>query len=341
MINKTKPNFSLEQPIKIENQLLNEGCDKNRKLEQKYDSKNSNFALLTNRRLIEVKGADGTLFLQNLITTNINDLTSGIMKAGALLSPQGKVLFDFLIGRGEENRYFIDVSDTVSDILVRRLSLYKLRADVEIILHAPMQLAMRAITENCDFPKNQSQIIQETEFYFLDNRFPPEEKIMRFYRSVTEPALMIEKRKIWDKIRIENAIAESGTDFTLGDVFPHDINFDQIGGLSFSKGCYIGQEVISRMHHRGTARRRLLLVKAQQALPASGTSIEADNKPIGVMGSSLAGEKSYQGLAIIRLDRAKSALDKGLSIYAGNAEIQLEIPSYAKFSYPSIAAKDV
>jgi len=340
--------------------------------------------LLSDRRLIKVRGADAADFLQGLITTNINDVTSGIMKAGALLSPQGKVFFDFLVGRGGETCYFIDAPASIADMLTKRLSLYKLRSAVDILLHAPMKVAIiknlqqfpksgkRFSDINCDENNKEEPL---TELCFCDDRFACEDKIMRLYQfgqfpesekrfsdencginnkgehesdtkivsdaPATVASLNIEERQEWDFLRIENAIAESGADFTLGDVFAHDINLDQIGGLSFSKGCYIGQEVVSRMHHRGTARRRLLLVYAQEPLPASGTILEADAKPLGHMGSNITLHGENKGLAIVRLDRVKNALDKGLTITAGNIEVRLEIPAHVQFSYPSISTGDV
>jgi len=108
---------------------------------------------------------------------------------------------------------------------------------------------------------------------------------MRAFHLHHEALLAENNSEKWHRMRIEHGIAESGIDFDLGDVFPHDVNFDQIGGVSFKKGCYIGQEVVSRMHHRGTARRRLLLVEADSHLPPKGSPIEAAEKPIGTMGS--------------------------------------------------------
>lgn len=72
----------------------------------------------------------------------------------------------------------------------------------------------------------------------------------------------------WNQLRIRYAIVESDQDYEIGKVFPHDINYDQINGLAFNKGCYIGQEIVSRMHHRHAARRRILIVKGQCDLPS-------------------------------------------------------------------------
>src|SRR5690606_25391943 len=100
----------------------------------------------------------------------------------------------------------------------------------------------------------------------------------------------------WHTFRIAHGIAESGSDYALGDAFPHDVLLDQTGGIGFQKGCYVGQEVVSRMQHRGTARRRVLIASGESALPAPGTEIVAGGKALGTLGSVV----GAQGLAIVR-----------------------------------------
>ena len=105
------------------------------------------------------------------------------------------------------------------------------------------------------------------------------------------------------------------------------------GGVGFRKGCFIGQEVVSRMQHRGTARRRVLLVSAGADLPAAGTELRADGKVIGTLGSA----SGPYGLAIARIDRVKAALDAGSEITAGDVAVSLAIPAWASFTYPEAA----
>ncbi len=119
-------------------------------------------------------------------------------------------------------------------------------------------------------------------------------------------------------------------DYLLGDAFPHDVNLDQTGGVSFRKGCFVGQEVVSRMQHRGTARRRILIVSCASELPATGTSITADGREIGTLGS-VAGNA---GLALVRIDRVKEATHKGIPILAGEVAVHLAIPPEHRFTFP-------
>ena len=114
----------------------------------------------------------------------------------------------------------------------------------------------------------------------------------------------------WHAFRIAHGVAESGADYALGDAFPHDVLLDQNGGVGFRKGCYVGQEVVSRMQHRGTARRRVLIVDGDGDLPAPGTEIIAGGRAIGTLGSVAGGV----GLAIVRIDQVKDAMDAGTPI---------------------------
>src|SRR6185312_14806155 len=101
----------------------------------------------------------------------------------------------------------------------------------------------------------------------------------------------------WNAYRIATGVAESGADYALGDAFPHDVLLDQVGGIGFQKGCYVGQEVVSRMQHRGTARRRVLIVRGKAPLPAPGAEITAGSRAIGALGSV----SGNNGLAIVRI----------------------------------------
>jgi folate-binding protein YgfZ len=122
--------------------------------------------------------------------------------------------------------------------------------------------------------------------------------------------------------RIACGVPRGGIDFAYGDAFPHETNMDRMAGVDFDKGCYIGQEVVSRMQHRGTARTRIVAVTLDGTTPVAGTEIRAADKPIGTMGSSA----GNSGLALVRADRATDALDAGAALLAGDITIQLADP---------------
>ena len=119
--------------------------------------------------------------------------------------------------------------------------------------------------------------------------------------------------------RIASGVPRGGLDFMYGDAFPHETNMDRLHGIDFEKGCYVGQEVVSRMQHRGTARTRTVRVIIEGPSPEPGATILAGDKPIGTMGSTA----GHNGLALIRTDRASDALQAGLPLTSGGLAIQL------------------
>ena len=123
---------------------------------------------------------------------------------------------------------------------------------------------------------------------------------------------------------------EGIADYAYGDAFPHEVLFDQFSGVDFSKGCYVGQEVVSRMHHRGTARKRIIMIKSDRQLPEPGTKIMAGTKPVGETGSS----SGTIGLAMLRLDRVKDAIDAGVGMHADDIEVNASIQPWANFDWP-------
>ncbi|KRB31965.1 MULTISPECIES: YgfZ/GcvT domain-containing protein [Mesorhizobium] len=275
------------------------------------------FALLKDRALISVSGPDAEHFLQNILTTDLDTLGESEAKPGALLTPQGKILFDFLISRAGENAFRLECRADISDDFVRRLMLYRLRAKVEIA-KSEQALVTVAWGKESIPSENDSTAVADTRF--------PGEGVTRSYAGTEDAG----DDDAWQTFRIAHGIVESGADYALGDAFPHDVLLDETGGVGFRKGCYVGQEVVSRMQHRGTARRRVLIVQASPPLPAAGTDLTVEGRPVGTLGSSTGGT----GLAIARIDRVKAALDAGLPILAGDVPVTVTIPAWAKFRFP-------
>jgi folate-binding protein YgfZ len=133
-------------------------------------------------------------------------------------------------------------------------------------------------------------------------------------------------------LRIENGVAELGSDYAAQDAFPHDVNFDQTGGVSFRKGCYVGQEVVSRMQHRGTARKRLLVIAAASPLEP-GADLVAGGRAAGKLGTP-AGNRA---LAIARLDRVKEANDAGQPLVASGVAVSASLPPGVSYGWPDAA----
>ena len=280
---------------------------------------------LWDRAIIAVEGADAETFLQNIVTTDLALLSEGEARPGALLSPQGKILFDFLVSRAGNERLLLECRAALADDFVRRLTLYKLRAKAAI---AKRDQAVVAVTWGGDSSASQ------TDSGVADTRFPATAKVVRDYASPL-PAENTPEAD-WHALRIAHGVAESGFDYAAGDAFPHDVLLDENGGVGFRKGCYIGQEVVSRMQHRGTARRRVLIATAAHSLPASGTEIVTGGRAVGVLGTVVGG----RALAIARIDRVKEALDAGQSITAADVPLALDIPPGASFTFPEATAAE-
>ena len=267
---------------------------------------------LKNRSLIRVSGPEAQPFLQNLITTDLAALAADEARPGALLTPQGKILFDFMIWQDGDG-FIIDTDDDQRDALLKRLGMYKLRAAVDL---SP---AGEGVTVSWDGAHTGP----------ADSRFA--KAGVALVRQAGQHGA--DDREIYDALRIASGVAVSGQDYALQDAFPHDVLMDFNGGLSFKKGCYVGQEVVSRMQHRGTARRRVVTVKAETALPPSGTEITAGGKPVGTLGSVV----GKGGLAIVRIDRAGEAIATATPLLAGETAVILELPAWTRLTFPSTA----
>jgi len=279
-------------------------------------------AILADRAIIDVSGPDAEHFLQNILTLDLDALGKDEAKPGALLAPQGKIMFDFLVSRSGDNALRLECRADIADDFVRRLMLYRLRAKAEI---SKQDQSVVAVTWQADSAASHS------DSTVRDSRF--QQPVFRHYGPHPEASA---SEADWHSFRIDNGVAESGADYALSDAFPHDVLLDQMGGVGFKKGCFIGQEVVSRMQHRGTARRRVLLVSAATGLPAPGTELRADGKVLGTL-SSVDGSN---GLAIARIDRVKAALDAGSAITADDVTVALAIPAWASFTYPEAASAE-
>jgi folate-binding protein YgfZ len=266
---------------------------------------------LKDRALVSVAGEDAQKFLQDLVTADVDALAPGDATYASLLTPQGKVLFDFFVIR-EPQGYLIDCVLSQREVLVKRLAFYKLRAKIAITTADKRQA----------FAVLGGGIAEAT----VDPRTPAMGQ--RLYEGLPTSE---EGTGAYHQRRIALGLAEGGQDFESGEIFPHEANFDQIGAVSFQKGCFVGQEVVSRMEHRGTARSRILPCRVEGALPAKGSEISAAGKAIG-RACSGAGDRL---LALLRLDRLEEARGRGLPVTAGGSTLYPERPPWARFTLPA------
>lgn len=278
-------------------------------------------ALLPDRAVVTVTGEDSTGLLQGVVTCNVETLEPGEARLGALLTPQGKVLFDFLISRieipGIEGGYRLDTEATRAPDLLKRLTLYRLRAKAALALDPTLSVA--AAWDGAGTAMD-TEVVTDGRLADLGTRLYAAQGA--FSADATEAD--------YHAHRIGLGIPEGGRDFAFSDAFPHEALMDQLGGVDFKKGCYVGQEVVSRMQHRGSARTRIVPVVAVEGTLESGAEITAGARGLGTVGS-VAGPR---GLAMLRLDRLADAVATGEPLRAGGARLGVEKPSFATFAFP-------
>lgn len=271
-------------------------------------------AYLGDRGLIKISGPEARGFLQGLVTGNVVNLPEGEARWAALLSPQGKILFDFLMSAQSDaasgEAIFFDVAREKAADLVKRLTMYKLRAKVEISDESEnfgvVALYGGAVAEGARDARRPE----------LGNRLiVAAEKLGAVLTTFGGDFGEAD----YDAHRIALGIPQGGVDFAYGDAFPHEADMDQLNGVDFKKGCFVGQEVVARMQYRGTTRNRVLKVLIEGAAPAVGAEVSAGEIRVGVMGSS-AGAK---GLALLRIDRAEEAAQAGKALACGEAVLRL------------------
>jgi folate-binding protein YgfZ len=280
-------------------------------------------SLLPSRAVLKIGGADAHKFLQGLITNDIAKVRGADAVHAGLLSPQGKVLFDFFLV-AEGDGFLADVTREKQDELLRRLAFYRLRAAVEIGADPSRQVA--ACWGGMPAEPPGAILYADPRLSALGYR--------AFLPQGASPATLgcaAASEQDYHAFRISLGVPEGGKDYAFGDAFPHEALFDQLHGVDFHKGCFVGQEVVARMEHRGTARKRIVPVEGEAPLPAPGTSIEAAGAAIGTLGSV----SGTLGLALIRLDRAEDALARGETLAAGGVGIALRRPAFARFAMPA------
>jgi hypothetical protein len=261
------------------------------------------FHRLSDRAVLAVSGADAPGFLQGLVTADVRGLAAGEARYGALLTPQGKILFDFFIV-GDNDGFLIDCARDQREALSQRLGFYRLRAKVAIVARDDLAVAA-------------SPTPQAAAACYRD----PRHADLGYRLLVDAGQAPAADGSEYRRLRLALGIADSA-EIGSGQLYPHEANLDRIGGVSFNKGCYVGQEVVSRMEHRGTARSRVCAVVLSQGSATPGSDILAGGKPVG----ALIAVDGLDGLALIRLDRATEAATAGQPLLTDGATVHVRQP---------------
>jgi folate-binding protein YgfZ len=275
-------------------------------------------AFLADRSVVKVSGEDARNFLNGLVTTDMTQLAPGLGRFGALLTPQGKIVVDFLnteAPSGHGGGFLLDCPRPLAQGLASKLGFYKLRAKV----------AVENLSENLGvIAAWDGEPAMKPDLAFADPRdtalgwriLAPQDLAEKVSDLIGADLL---DSTAYEAHRIATGVPRGGLDFIYGDAFPHETNMDRLHGVDFDKGCYVGQEVVSRMQHRGTARTRTVRVTLEGAPPEAGTTVLAGDKQVGTMGST----SGSNGLALIRTDRVSDALEAGATLTAGGLGIRL------------------
>lgn len=266
---------------------------------------------LDHRVVLVVSGDDAETFLQGLLTVSTIDVAMRESRYGALLTPQGKIIADMILMRIEEG-FLLDCAASIAPSLLKRLRMFRLRAAVAIEERSDL-----GVTAFEGSPDPRSTLAPARSF---GPRVSSPRGDMAAYHAA----------------RIAAGIAEQGIDFGAEDVFPADINMDLNGGVDFRKGCFVGQEVVSRMKRRGTARRRTLKASFSADIPAL-SPVLANGFEIGILTSVSGGA----GLARVQIDRLAEAMARNESITAAGQLIRFDNPPWLSAELAALAdAKD-
>jgi tRNA-modifying protein YgfZ len=247
----------------------------------------------TDRRLLRVSGPEARDFLQGVVTNDVRRVDAGLAYA-ALLSPQGKYLFDFLMA-ADGDGILLDVHKESVEALARRLGLYRLRAKVTI------ELASIAVIVGIGAPPPEGALPDPRDAGLGWRLYCPEAEGVLATLEPLDPA-------DWHALRIERAVPETGVELVPDDTYILEAGFERLGGVDFKKGCYVGQEVVARMKHKTELRKGLVPVRIEGEAPPPGTAITAeDGRAAGILYSAAGG----RGLAHLRFDRAEGPLTAG------------------------------
>ena len=271
-------------------------------------------SFLSERGIVAVGGADAPDLLHRLFTNSTLAMAGGDARYAAFLSPQGKLLFDFIVVAAPDEEtplFLLDCLARQAADLTKRLNFQKLRAKVTVTDRSAA-FGVAAVWGAAP-PPAENLVVRDPRHPDLGWRVIGPRTVLAAAYPDTPGRYAAH--------RIGLGVPQGGVDFVYGDAFAHDANLDHLHGVDFKKGCYVGQEVVARVHFRKSARKRIVPVRFA-APPASGAEVMAAEIHLGTLGSVGASE----GLALLRLDRLAEAEAAGLPISAGGQTLEVTVP---------------
>jgi folate-binding protein YgfZ len=292
------------------------------------------YVSLPDRGVLALQGGDVRPFLQGLISNDVAQVQADRAVYGALLTPQGKFLFDFFIVQ-DSGRLLLEAEAARLGELQRRLLMYRLRSKVDIDDCSEHFEVVALIGDDPaaalglpDLP-GAARALDEG-LVFVDPRLPrlgARALLPRDTARATLAALGFEavEREAYERLRLTLGVPDGSRDLVVEKATLLESGFEELHGVDFDKGCFVGQELTARMKYRGLVRKRLLPVTFAGAPPPAGTVIRLGQREAGEMRSGIEG----QGLALLRLEHVEKAKADGMPLMAGDTEILPVVPPWA------------
>ena len=286
------------------------------------------------RGVLGVGGPEARTFLQGLVTNDVTRVNPARAIYAALLTPQGKFLFDFLIADDGIGGLLLDTDRDRLPELAKRLTFYKLRSKVEIVDRSD-DLAVTAQIGEAAARHAKLNGAAGNAWRFGDTMIMVDPRLARLGVRLIHPAgqaLAIAGDETgspedYEALRLDLGVPEGGRDVLVDKSFILESNFEELNAIDFDKGCYVGQELTARTKHRGKIRKRLFRVDAIGDLPPAGTPIMAGQAEIGEVRSGL----GHTAIALIRTDRLEEANEKGDDLVAGGIALTPVKPDWVSF----------
>lgn len=257
------------------------------------------------RALIRVSGSDSVSFLQNLLTQNVEALSVSRVQYAALLSPQGKVLADMMLWAADDGVIVIEVDPSRSADLLRRLAMYKMRAQVTLE----------------DITTQHIVLVSDAAF---DGAWPDPRLPALGLRKLAPMSAAGDATQDYDARRIGAGVPDLARDAASEEVFAGEALLDALNAVDFQKGCFVGQENVSRMKRRATTRKKFCPIAFEGEAPEFGAKVMAGDVELGTVRTGIAG----RALALIRLDRAQEALAGGATLSVNGRATRLDPPPW-------------
>ena len=248
-------------------------------------------ARLPERGVIEIAGDDRVTFLQGLVSNDAAEARAGRAVWAALLTPQGKWLADFFI-LAEPDRLLLDAERAQLPALAQRLSRFRLRS--KVVIGARDELSVYAAWDGA---WTRGGIAAP------DPRLPD----AGWRVLAAEPLQTTASADEWDWHRLALGLPDGSRDLEAEKTVLLEAGFDELRGVSWTKGCYMGQELTARTKYRGLVKRRLVPVEVEGPLPSAGTRVLRNGVEVGTMRSG----RDQRGLAVLRLDALRDRLSSG------------------------------